>query len=154
MGGESSSVVADIGLNLSAFSLMLPWQQQAVQQPDEEDGAADAGASPSFQRSRETVNLWKAQHKMKAMTGPMSTHGSPRAVSPSSRAPEWRNRVAVAVPGASASLTTNPPMTATAEAPLTEVSAEELGLFGGVAHLLSSFGEGKPETQERRNVAI
>ena len=150
MGGDSASVTADIGLDFSAFSLMLPWQQAAVQQSQEEDDAADAGASgpvsARFQRSLETVNLWKAQQNMKAMRGTLSTHGSPRTQAPGTLASEWRNRVAVSVHAASARLG---PMTATTEPPLTEVGEAELDVFGGVANLLSSLAEDKPKAKQK-----
>jgi len=130
MVGENTTIIADLGLDLSAFNLMLPWQQQAVQSShDEEDAAgadpaatADTGQlSARFQRSLETVNQWKAQQSMKAKKGPMSLHGSIQAQAAStSAASQYRDRVTVDGRRAPA----DPPLTATTEAPVTEVRTE------------------------------
>lgn len=130
MGGDSATVVADLGLDLSSFNLMLPWQQKAVQSSHDEEDSAGAGpaatantgqVSARFQRSLETVNQWKAQQSMKAKKGPMSLPGSKQAQAPStSAASQYRNRATVDGRRAPA----EPPLTATTEAPVAEVRVE------------------------------
>lgn len=80
---KSQEPFADVGIALSSFNLMLPWQQQVLQQSDDDSdepaGAETEASSPSgpvsarFQKSLQTVNLWKAQQKLKANMGPVSS---------------------------------------------------------------------------------
>lgn len=62
---------------------MLPWQQQVLQQSDvETDEPAGAEidetvqtspVSAKFHKSLQTVNLWKAQQRLKVETGPVGS---------------------------------------------------------------------------------
>lgn len=80
---RKSQPSADVGIALSSFNLLLPWQQRVLQQSDveldEPAGAETEESSPSgpvstrFQKSLQTVNLWKAQQKLKVNMGPVSS---------------------------------------------------------------------------------
>jgi len=80
---NTNAPVADVGIDLSSFNLMLPWQQQVLQQSDvETDEPAGAEidetvqtspVSAKFHKSLQTVNLWKAQQRLKVETGPVGS---------------------------------------------------------------------------------
>jgi len=80
---KSQDPLADVGIAHLSFNLMLPWQQQVLQQSDVESyepaGAETEESSPSgpvsarFQKSLQTVNLWKAQQNLKVDMGPVSS---------------------------------------------------------------------------------
>jgi hypothetical protein len=81
---------ADVGLDLSSFNLLQPWQQQVVAQSGDQtarfahsgsdDSVEEVGpsgpVSDRFQKSMQTINLWKAQQEAKIERGPVSSQVS------------------------------------------------------------------------------
>jgi len=150
---SSTPISADIGVDFSSFSLMLPWQEQAIKGSSggslKSGHAADDDASLSsqrFQKSLQTVNLWKAQQKVKVENGPKrSATPTPPATNTSQNTDALaRKNTNVDSGPARMQMLETPVKCVDLEAILQENQEEtQEDLFGGVSkHLLSAFGAG------------
>lgn len=132
---------------------MLPWQEQAIKGSSggslKSGHAADDDASLSsqrFQKSLQTVNLWKAQQKVKVENGPKrSATPTPPATNTSQNTDALaRKNTNVDSGPARMQMVETPVKCVDLEAILQENQEEtQEDLFGGVSkHLLSAFGAG------------
>lgn len=166
---SQTSMKADVGVDFGSFSLMLPWQEKSIKESSgrslKSGHADDTEASLSsqrFQKSLETVNLWKAQQKVKVENGPKRSARSATPTPPTTKPSQntdalARNNANVDSVAARVQMLETPINRIDLEAifasftprhvpsldPAENKEETQEDLFGGVSkHLFSAFGAG------------